>query len=102
VGVEILTKENPMKAFLSILAGALLLTSAATADDHLFQAQQHGLADNAHSQAIAHSEEAPGQGSPFTGEHQCSPATATEAAQLHANVMPKGPDAGECLAEEED
>jgi hypothetical protein len=88
-----------MKAFLAILAGALLLTSNALADDHLFQAEQHGLADNSHSQAIANADEAPGQGSPFTGEEQCTPATATQAAQDHANVKPKGPDAGDCTAE---
>jgi hypothetical protein len=85
-----------MKAYLSILAGALLLASGATADDHLFQAQQHGLADNSHSQAIANSEDAPGQGSPFTGEHQCTPSTDTEAAHHDNNVKPKGPNAGDC------
>jgi hypothetical protein len=74
-----------------MLAGvAILMSSTAMADDHLFQAQQHGLANNEHSQGVAHGDKAPGQGSPFAGHDQCTPATATEAAQDHANVKPKG------------
>ena len=96
-----------MKAYLSILAGALLLASSATADDHLFQAisvgaltfdEQTETAFNKNGHAIP---DAPGQGSPFTGNHQCTPATDTESAQDHANVQPKGPNAGDCTEEEE-
>ena len=68
-----------------LLAGLALLAfgGVAIADDHLFQAQLpgHGLFENDHSQAIENSEEAPGQGSPFTGEHQTIPATDQEHAQ---------------------
>ena len=89
-----------MKDYLSILDAALLLSSVAIADYHLFQAQQHGLADNTHSQALANSEDAPGQGSPFTGEHQCTPSTDTPAAHHDNNVKPRGPDAGDCEEDE--
>jgi hypothetical protein len=68
-----------------LIASAALMAfgGVAAADDHLFQAEQpgHGLFDNEQSQAIANSEEAPGQGSPFTGEHQDIPATDQEHAQ---------------------
>ena len=36
--------------------------------------------------------DAPGQGSPFSGNHLCTPATDTSAAQENANVMAKGTD----------
>jgi hypothetical protein len=45
--------------------------------------------------------DAPGQGSPFTGGHQCTPATDTGAAQAHANVKPKGADSVEDCEEED-
>ena len=93
-----------MKIPMSIMAAASLVAfgGMAKADDHLFNAllPGHGLFQNDHSQAVEHSEEAPGQGSPFTGEHQCTPATDTEAAHEHANVQPKGPEAGDCEEEE--
>jgi hypothetical protein len=45
--------------------------------------------------------DAPGQGSPFSGNHQCTPATDTGAAQDHANVKPKGADDVADCAEDE-
>jgi hypothetical protein len=75
-----------------LIASTVLLTFAgvASADDHLFQAQQHGLtADSQPFQTnkAGHSGDlAPGQGSPFTGEETKTPATDTQAANDHANV----------------
>ena len=64
-------------------AAVIALSGVAMADDHLFQAEQpgHGLFDNDHSQGIENSEEAPGQGSPFAGEHQTIPSTDQDHAQ---------------------
>jgi hypothetical protein len=81
-----------------LIAAATLIVSGgiAYADDHLFQAEQHGLSAesqaSAHSQAIENAEEAPGQGSPFTGEETKTPATATAAANEHANVKQRAPE----------
>ena len=95
-----------MKAYLSILAGALLLTSAAYADDHLVQATISGgltsdLATDTISNRAGHviPDTAPGQGSPFIGEHQCTPASDVAAGKEHVNLKPKGPDAGDCTEE---
>lgn len=92
-----------MKPQILILAAGAFLASAAYADDHLVQATVSGglIADEATdtiSNKAGHviPDKAPGQGSPFIGEHQCTPATATEVAQDHANVKPRGPDAGTC------
>lgn len=89
--------------------GTLLIVSAsmmtcivvANADDHLFNAQQHGLGSgtqaSTHSQAFTenkagHSGDlAPGQGSPFAGEEMKTPATDTDAANEHANVKDRIP-----------
>jgi hypothetical protein len=69
----------------------------ANADDHLYQAQQHGLNDNSHTNAFTtnkagHSGDlAPGQGSPYTGGDTQTPATDTGAANIHANVKERTP-----------
>jgi hypothetical protein len=67
----------------------------AKADDHLFQAEQegHGLFDNDHSQAIEHSEEAPGQGSPFTGEVMQTPSSFTVGGNPEDGIGPQKPNA---------
>ena len=83
-----------MKTYSVILAGALLLAlaSIAKADDHLVNALDHGLKPDSQpfqkNPAGRTPEEAPGQGSPFAGEHTQTPATATEAAK-HANIKPR-------------
>ncbi|ESX75490.1 MULTISPECIES: hypothetical protein [unclassified Mesorhizobium] len=83
-----------MKTHALILAatGASLLafTGLAKADDHLFDALQHGLSPDSQpfqTNKAGHSGDlAPGQGSPFTGHDTQTPATDTEAANEHANV----------------
>ncbi|MER9895998.1 hypothetical protein NKJ40_28855 [Mesorhizobium sp. M0119] len=83
-----------MKTHALILAatGASLLafTGLAKADDHLFDALQHGLSPDSQpfqTNKAGHSGDlAPGQGSPFTGEETKTPATDTDAANEHANV----------------
>ncbi|MBZ9661015.1 hypothetical protein LB523_18370 [Mesorhizobium sp. ESP-6-4] len=73
-------------------AGASLIAFAgvARADDHLFNAEQHGLSPDSQpfqTNKAGHSGDlAPGQGSPFTGEETKTPSTDTEAANAHANV----------------
>ena len=88
-----------MKLAMLFLVGASLIVGPVYADDHLFQATQSGglsfdavtgLITNKAGRVIPDS--APGQGSPFSGHDQCTPATATEAAREHANVKPKGAD----------
>jgi hypothetical protein len=75
---------------LFIGAALIALSNVAMADDHLFQAQQHGLSStNTNSQGFAHGDQAPGQGSPFTGQETKTPATDTGAANSHANVKPR-------------
>ncbi|CDX41204.1 conserved exported hypothetical protein [Mesorhizobium sp. SOD10] len=62
----------------------------ARADDHLFNATQHGLSPDSQpfqTNKAGHSGDlAPGQGSPFTGEETKTPSTDTEAANAHANL----------------
>lgn len=82
---------------------ALLISSGvvAHADDHLFQAQQSGLASGSRASSVTHAFTtnkaghsgtlAPGQGSPFTGHDTQTPATDTEAANQHANVKIRVP-----------
>jgi hypothetical protein len=95
-----------MKLIAAAAATAMLavLPGVGIADDHHFQAIQAGAltfdvelgaAVNKADQVLPDS---PGQASPFTGNHQCTPATDTEAAQN--NVQPKGPDAGDCSEDE--
>ena len=83
-----------MKKHALILAttGVSLITFAgfARADDHLFNALQHGLSPDSQpfqTNKAGHSGDlAPGQGSPFVGDDTQTPATDTEAANDHANV----------------
>lgn len=83
-----------MKKHALILAatGVSLITFAGfvRADDHLFNATQHGLSLDSQpyqTNKAGHSGDlAPGQGSPFTGEETKTPATDTDAANAHANV----------------
>ncbi|TIT20347.1 MAG: hypothetical protein E5W81_08225 [Mesorhizobium sp.] len=83
-----------MKTHALILAatGASLLafTGLAKADDHLFDALQHGLSPDSQpfqTNKAGHSGDlAPGQGSPFTGEETKTPSTDTPAANANANV----------------
>jgi hypothetical protein len=83
-----------MKKHALILAatGVSLITVAgfARADDHLFNALQHGLSPDSQpfqTNKAGHSGDlAPGQGSPFVGADTRTPATDTEAANDHANV----------------
>jgi hypothetical protein len=87
-----------MKLALVLALGASLLVGSALADDHLFQATQHGLSFDPATELITNKaghvipDTAPGQGSPFAGNDQCTPATANETARDHANVKPKGAD----------
>ncbi len=91
-----------MKIHTLISAAAVLLISSgsiAQADDHLFQAQQNGLAPGSTASSNTHAFTtnnaghsgtlAPGQGSPFTGHDTQTPATDTDAANAHANVKPR-------------
>ncbi len=97
-----------MKLALLLIVGAALSVGPALADDHLFQATQSGgLTFDANTDTISNKaghvipDKAPGQGSPFSGEHQCTPATDTSAAQEHANVKAKGAGSvAECIKEE--
>ena len=83
-----------MKKHALILAATSvsLITFAgfAKADDHLFNALQHGLSPDSQpfqTNKAGHSGDlAPGQGSPFVGADTKTPATDTEAANDHANV----------------
>jgi len=80
-----------------IIAGTTLLAFAgiARADDHLFNALQHGLTPDSQpfqTNKAGHSGDlAPVQGSPFTGEETKTPATDTDAANDHANVKERTP-----------
>lgn len=80
-----------------LLLGAALATvagGASLADDHLFQATQKGLSLDSQpfttNPAGRGGDLAPGQGSPFTGDDQQTPATDTAAANAHAQIKPRG------------
>ncbi|RWC13448.1 MAG: hypothetical protein EOS52_15700 [Mesorhizobium sp.] len=83
-----------MKKHVLILAATsvslIAFAGFARADDHLFNATQHGLSPDSQpfqTNKAGHSGDlAPGQGSPFSGEETKTPATDTEAANAHANV----------------
>lgn len=87
-----------MKLALVLFVGVSLAIGPAQADDHHFQAiQAGGLLFDAATFTITNKTghavpDSPGQGSPFTGNHLCTPATDTGAAQDNANVKPKGTD----------
>jgi hypothetical protein len=88
------------------IIGTSLAGGLAYADDHLFQATQSGglILDEEQDIVLNKAghvipDTAPGQGSPFVGEHQCTPATATESAQEHANIKARGADSVDECAE---
>src|SRR5262245_4604239 len=90
-------KDQAMKKtpILIIAATAFVaFAGIARADDHRFNATQHGLKEGSQpfqTNPAGHSGDlAPGQGSPFTGEETKTPATDTEAANLH-NVKERAP-----------
>ena len=69
-------------------ASVIALSGTAMADDHLFNALQHGLLNNPNSQGFANGDNrpgqsdnsgtpAPGQGDPFFGSDNAVPASAT-------------------------
>jgi hypothetical protein len=76
-------------------ASLVMLAGVAKADDHLFQAGPDGVGalsedsqpfqDNPHG--FNPEEDAPGQGSPFTGDEQEIPATGTASAH-HGQELP--------------
>ena len=84
------------RTYLIVGVSLIACSAIAKADDHLFDAEQHGLSaegnaiDHTHAFDINKAEHsgdlAPGQGSPFTGEEKKTPATDTDAANDHANV----------------
>ena len=80
-----------------LIAGASLMALAgiAKADDHLFNATQHGLSEDSQpfqTNKAGHSGDlAPGQGNPFAGDDTQTPATDTEAANDHANIKDREP-----------
>jgi hypothetical protein len=85
-----------------ILSASLMASiTVANADDHLFNAQQHGLDSGTQASSNTHAfteneaghsgNLAPGQGSPFAGEETKTPATDTDAANEHANVKERTP-----------
>ena len=87
-----------MQKLISLIVGTSLIAfiGIAKADDHLFDAQQHGLSSDGNAINHTHAFEinkaehsgdlAPGQGSPFTGEEMKTPATDTDRANEHATV----------------
>ncbi|MDX8454461.1 hypothetical protein RFM98_17005 [Mesorhizobium sp. VK9D] len=87
-----------MKNYMLILiTGVSLIAFAgfARADDHLFNATQHGLSPDGQpfqTNKAGHSGDlAPGQGSPFAGADTQTPATDNETANDHANVKDRQP-----------
>ena len=87
-----------MRLAMAIAMAAGLCAGTAGADDHLFQATQHGLSNKSPDQppfaankAGYGGDLAPGQGSPFAGEDLQTPATDAAAANVHANVKPREP-----------
>ena len=82
-------------ALIIAAAGLIALAGMAKADDHLFDAQQHGLSEDSRPFELnkaGHSGDlAPGQGSPFTGHDLQTPATDTEKANENANVKEREP-----------
>jgi len=79
--------------YISLMAFGLALSASALtahADDHLYQAQQHGLTPDSQpfqtNPAGRSGDEAPGQGSPFAGADTHTPSTENETAIDHANV----------------
>ena len=81
-----------MRIYTIVIAGASLmaLVNIAKADDHLANALQHGLTLSSQpfqpNPVGRGGDLAAGQGSPFAGFDTRTPATATAAANQHANV----------------
>jgi hypothetical protein len=76
--------------FVIIAASSLIaLGGIANADDHLFQAELHGLANNPNSQGIIHGDKAPGQGSPFAGEETHTPSSLVVSGDEENGIDPK-------------
>jgi hypothetical protein len=81
------TEEGIRQGVLTMKMHALLITSgllfaitgAAKADDHLFEATQHGLTET--STGFIHGDHAPGQGSPFTGADRGTPSVNTDTSE---------------------
>ena len=77
------------------MASLIAFSGIAKVDDHLFTAQQHGLASKTGpftTNKAGHSGDlAPGQGNPFVGADTQTPATDTEQANAHANVKQRQP-----------
>ena len=84
-------------ALILVATGVSLVAFAgfAKADDHLFNATQHGLSPDSQpfqtNKAGNSGDLAPGQGSPFVGADTKTPATDTDAANLNANVKERQP-----------
>jgi hypothetical protein len=85
---------RPLSLITLTLAALAFVPAAGWADDHLFEATQHGLSPTGQPFQVnpaGHGGDlAPGQGSPFTGDDQQTPATDTEAANEHARIKPRG------------
>jgi hypothetical protein len=92
-----------MRLHLIVLAATAFMASAAYADDHLFNAGHHGLILDEENDAVFNKaghqipDNGHGQGSPFVGEHQCTPSSDNGAA--HATPKPRGTEA-DCTPEE--
>ena len=84
-----------LREILIASAGIIALSGTAMADDHLFNATQHGLPLDSQpfqTNKAGHSGDlAPGQGSPIAGEETKTPATDTAAANANANVKERTP-----------
>ena len=80
-----MTKVTLSFASVSLIA----FLGVAKADDHLANAQLHGLGNNVHSQGFVNGDKAPGQGSPYAVDTK-TPATDTAAANANANVKDRG------------
>lgn len=86
-----------MKPLILTLAGlaAAGFSTAAFADDHLYEALEHGLITSSQpfqtNPAGRSGDLAPGQGSPFGGEETKTPSTDTAAANANANVKERTP-----------
>ena len=81
-----MTKVTLSFASVSLIA----FLGVAKADDHLANAQLHGLSNNVHSQGFVNGDKAPGQGSPYAGLDTKTPATDTAAANANSNVKDRG------------
>ena len=65
-------------------ASVIAFSSIAMADDHLFEALQHGL--QVDSQGFINGDRGKGQGSPFSGGDTHTPASAAVEDKPHVNI----------------